>query len=181
MRAEKDQIRAFLVLVLLVGAFVGGVWYPIHSKQKQVAAEIAAIEQANQTDRTTTVGLPALGQQIVAMEHTVDSMDKIVPRETELASLLRQWSTELEAQQVDSQDIQTKPIVRGADYNLIPIEMRFRGSFMSAFRFLRHVEGLNRLIRISELEARGNPDRPDEPLVIRIKLATFTMPRTGVE
>jgi Tfp pilus assembly protein PilO len=179
MRVEKDQIRALLVLVLLVGAFLGGVWYPIRARQQQIAVEIDAIEQANQTDRTTTVGLPALGERIVELERTVGSMNKVVPRETELASLLRQWSTELETQQVDNQDIQTKPIVHGADYNLIPIEMRFRGSFMSAFRFLRHVEGLNRLIRISELEVRGNPDRPQEPLVIRIKLATFTMPRTG--
>jgi len=167
--------------VLLVGAFIGGVWYPLRSKQQSLRNEIAALDEANRNDRTATVGLTALGKEIVELQRIVDSMDKAVPDETDLASLLRQWSTELEAQQVDNKDIQTQPIVQGAEYNLIPIDMRFRGSFMSAFRFLRYVENMNRLIRISEFEAHGKPDRPQEPLTIRIKLATFTMPATGGE
>jgi len=176
MRVERDQFKAGMVVVGMFVVFGLGVLWPLSRKRANVETSITELDTQISQNRTATVGLTALGEQIVDFQQQIDNSHKIVPRDSELASLLRKWSNELEAQQTTDQDIQTQPTVLGEDYNLIPIRLKFRGSFMAAFRFLRHIESLNRLIRIGQLEVTGNPERPDEPLMIRIELVTFSMP-----
>lgn len=176
MQVERDQIKTLLILVGIVAAFVLGVWLPLNSKRKRVEASMAELQQTMQGDRTMAVGLAAMGAQINALQIAVDRSDKIVPNQNELASLLRDWSTELDAQQVEGQDIDPQEMYVGQDYTLIPIKLKFHGSFMAAFRFLRHVESMNRLIRFGSIQMNGNPDEAEEPLIVRVELSTFFMP-----
>lgn len=176
MQVERDQVKTLLVVALIVAVFVGGVWFPMSRKRAALRDELKQLDADVRTGRTATVGLTALGHQIVLLEDEVKDSDKYVPAQPDLASLLRQWTTQLKQGGATDEEIQTQPVVRGDEFSLIPIKLKFRGSFDTVYDFLQYVEGMNRLSRFTELEVEGSPEKPGEPVTVRIELSTFYAP-----
>lgn len=177
MRVERDQIRTLLVLVGLTGLFAVAVWMPLQARHRELKSQIRSVEQQARAERRSTVGLTALGEQIVALRKTVNGQEKRIPEQADLASLLRQWSRELENRQVTDLEIQTQPVVHGADYSMAPITLKFRSSFGAVFGFLRYIESMPRVTRLSRLTLNADPANDDEnALVVHLELSTFYMP-----
>lgn len=181
MRAERDQIKTLLIVVGIVAVFVGAVWYPMHRKQTKIRSDIKELSDAIQSGRTATVGLPAMGHQIVLLEQKINGSDKYVPHDPDLASLMRQWTTQLKDNDVRDEEIQTQSVVRGDEFSMIPIKLKFRGSFEAVFSYLRYVEQMNRLSRFNTVKVESSLSKTEEPLRVEIEMCTFYGPGEGGE
>lgn len=179
MPAERGQIRTLMILGALGLTFVLGLWLPFRAKRVQIEQTLSKLDADINAEQEDTAGLAAIGQKIVSLSHAVARFDKTVPREPELASLLRELTGELEKQNVTSLDIVPGTVVEGDAYCLIPIALTFEGSFHALFGLLGHIESMDRLVQINTIDAVGNPDSPSALLAVRIELSAFCMPTTG--
>jgi len=179
MPAERGQIRTLMILGALTVTFVLGLWLPFRAKRVKIEQQLSTLDADIDAEQQGTVGLATIGQKIVSLSHAVARFDKIVPREPELASLLRELTGELENQDVTSLNIVPGKAVEGDNYCLVPISLAFDGSFHVLFGFLGRIESMDRLVQINTIDATGNPDNPDAPLAVRIELSVFYMPTIG--
>ena len=87
----------------------------------------------------------------------------------------------LDRQHVVGQELQTGNIIQGEEYGVIPITLRFKGSFPAVYGFLQGIESMRRMIRITKLDFDGDAQRVEEPLAVRIELYTFFSKPQGVQ
>ncbi len=184
MRIERDQARTLIVLAGLTVIFVAGFWLPHLAKMRRLATQIRHAKAQLNADQNNTTAIVALAQDVVELRRIVASSHRLVPREADLASLLKQLSTDL-AQTVGTgtgrgalkQETQTRPVERYANYSRIPLSIRFEGDFPSTFAFLQRVEATPRLVRIDELEITSDPRERDRQPEVRLQLSAFFTPQ----
>lgn len=172
MRIERDQWRTILIVAGMVTAFVLAVWLPDRMAQRTVQARIDAAQRQLGFDRLGALGLKQLADEVAELERLSTDSRRRVPGSGEVADLLRQLSADLSTARVSQQQILTQNVSHGRDYSVMPLVVEFQSSFPAAFSFLRGVESMPRLVRVSKLEIDGSPDRPDEPLSVRLDLVS---------
>ena len=169
----SDQARTLAIVGIMLAIYGLGLWLPSKIKERKLNEQIANAQRELGFDRASAEGLGQLANEVVELRRIVDSSDKLVPQTSELAALLRELSQQLQKQNVLDQELHTKPLLQGVDYTVIPIDLRFRGSFPALFGFVKEVESMRRLTRINHLEIEGNPAN-GEPLSAQIELTTFS-------
>lgn len=192
MHLDKDLLKSSALIVVMIAGYIFGVWVPRDVKdgrlQDRVAKAKAELAQVN-----ARVEDPALlRDQVARLQRESDEEGAFVPETHEMASLLRSLSQRLATRGVQDQSLQTKPIVRGAKYEVIPVSLTFRARSRDVFDVLREVESMNRLIRVTLLEverdeserrragSRTDSDisREDRESMLRVRLeiCTFSAP-----
>ena len=179
MRLENDQVKAVAVLLILGAAFLGGLWLPHNMKLKRLQARIDAAHKELGFQKVSPNELTALAQNVQVKRDTLAASTRYVPATSEIAELLRELSDRLEARKVVDQSLLTRSVEVGDEFSVIPVSLRFQGTFASAFGFLRDVEQMRRLTRIVRLELTGRPTRPNDPLDVRVELCTFATGQGG--
>lgn len=174
MRIEADQKNAAILLAGVAAVFILTVWLPTRAERAHVEGHIDTLEQQLGVDRNQTGSLDDLRAAVDRMRRTIDESDKIVPAEDDLAGLIRQLSARLARHGLTDQEILTEAIVAGRDYNMIPLTLRFRGSYDAVFSFIKDTEAMRRLVRIDELVINGEPSRTHHPVSVRVRLTTFS-------
>ncbi len=174
MRIEKDQKRTLATVGILVAAFVVGLWLPHRLQERRLHQQIKAAQKQLGFDRASSQGLGKLARDVIALREVTDQSQKYVPQETELAPLLRQLSTNLQTLDTSDQVMETETSTTGQDYSVIPVTLKFKGSFPSAFGFIKNIESMRRLVRITRLYARSDASKPGEPLTVEIQICAFS-------
>ncbi len=172
MRIERDQLMLIGTMVAMFGAFIAFGYMPIHGQRKQARGQIEAYRTQLGMDLAGSKELPKLEAEVVALREACSGAQRDVPTQSELASLLRALSSELDRQHATDKEVQTRAVVQGADYNVLPVSLRFSSSFRSVYAFLRQVESMPRLIRIDRMELTNKPDSGGR-LNAHIELSTF--------
>ena len=173
MLIEKDQTRAMIILGVMTGVFALGFWLPNRLLENRLQAELTEVQETLAVDRHDPEKLAVMVRQVSDLKALTQQSQKYVPQSDELADLLRQLSIELERQSVSGQEIQTGKIIHGQEYSVVPITLRFKGSFPAVFGFLQRIESMQRMIRVTKLDFDGDSERVNEPLRVRIELYTF--------
>lgn len=173
MRIERDQIRTLAVVGALTAAFMGLLWLPNHNQKQRLTERIEQAKNQLESDKAVTVMLPALARELSQLKQQLSTSNKQIPKSDGISELLRQLSGDLQNQQAIDQEIQTQPIVAGADYSVVPVTLSFKGSCPAVFDFVRKVEAGRRLVRITRLSLHNDLSKPTEPLKARIELCTF--------
>ena len=179
MPTERGQVKTLTILIALCLTFALGMWLPFRARRAQAEQTLAGLGQSIGEEQKGAVGLAALGHRIVSLSQVVARFDKTVPRQPELASLLRELTDELKEQEAASLDIRPGATVEGDAYCLVPISLRFGGSFRTLFEFLRHVESMDRLVQIHYVSAEGDPKSASGRLTVEIEMSAFYMPVGG--
>lgn len=174
MRIEKDIKWTALAIVLCGGAFAGLSWWPRSQERVTLAAEVESNKKQLGVDRKGVQGLDELREQVIDLRRTAQNTNRVVPDSNDLADVLRRLNSELLAQGMSNQEVQTQAIVNGSDFNVIPMSLRFEGEYPGAFEFVKNIEHMSRLTRINRLEISGEPTKPDVPVVVRLELSTFS-------
>lgn len=172
MRVERDQLILMGVLGAAAAAFTVAVYMPVRSQQSQAREQIQAYRSQLDMDLAGSKELPKLLEQVNSLREACNGAQRDVPTQSELASLLRSLSSELEKQHATDKEVQMRPIIQGADYHVQPVSLRFTASFPAVYGFLKRLESMPRLIRIDRLELTGTPDKGGS-LTARIELSTF--------
>jgi len=173
MRIEQDQIKALVILSCLVGAFVLGLWLPHRLKNDRLRARINAAQAELGIVPVSPRELTDLAADVQRKREELGAATRYVPENTEIAELLRQLSSRLEQRQVVDQELLTEAIVRGSEFSVIPVSLKFRGTFPSVFQFIRDVESMRRQMQINLVELSRSPGKPHEPLDVKLELSTF--------
>lgn len=174
MRIEKDQIRSVIILLALGAAFYFTAFRPQQAERDELTARIARTQEQLGVNRQDVSNLSELRRLVEQMRQQAVNAHEAVPTSTELADLLRSLTTELRNQKMIEPEIETEAIIIGEDFNVIPLTLRFRGSFAGLSGFLRTVETLPRLIRIHHVEIDAEPTQPGLPIEVSLQLATFS-------
>jgi len=179
MSIERDQIRVMMVLGVTMAVFILAFWLPNHLHENRLHAELDVANKSLHQVNHNPQALAGMMRQVTDLRMLTHQSQKYVPQTDELADLLRKLSMELRDQQVIGQEVQTGSIVHGDKYSVIPITLRFQGSFPAVFGFLQRIESMRRMIRITRLEIDGDAQRVNQPLSVRVELYTFFMKPQG--
>jgi Tfp pilus assembly protein PilO len=176
MRIERDQAVTLLIVLLFVAAAVVGGWLPRRLQEQRLRDQIDTLKSQLGQESSNTPELGKLSRNVGDLRKAVHESSRFVPRDPDLADLLRSLSATLADLKVTDQEIQTQPIVAGAEYSVIPITLRFRGPFPAAYGFLRRVETMRRMVRVTRFDVAGSAEHPDDPPSVRVELCGFYAP-----
>lgn len=176
MKIERDQIKTLAIVGTLGAVFVGALWLPQRYEEKRLRASIEQAQKQLGFDQASAASLVKLNRDVLEMQQIVDQTQKDVPARDDLADLLRSLTRELESRQVSEVEIQNLPILTGDDYSVMPLTVRFRATAPAAFGFVRHVEEMRRLARVTRVEIINDPTKPGEAPVARVELCAFFAP-----
>lgn len=177
MRIERDQIQAVLILMGLGVAFLLLGYLPTRSKAAELDQRISQASQVLAAMSDDDETCRQLASDIEQLEQAVAGAQGFVPQDSELASVLRQITNELNAEQCSNPQIMAKESVEEAHYGRIPMTLDFAGSFETVFGFLKRLESMDRLVRIDKLEIRTDDSHDDttaaHPLRVKMEVSTF--------
>jgi Tfp pilus assembly protein PilO len=176
MRIESDQLRTFGLLLTLTAAWALGLWWPDQQRQASARRRIAEANHRIEAYRDSSAQLAPLSKELLQLRQVVDSSSKQMPQEDQLANLLKQLSTGMNAHQLTDQDVLTQPIQHGKQYSLVPLTLNFKGTFLQIFGFVKQVESLPRMIRITRLELHNRPQKAGDLLTVSLDLCAFFVP-----
>lgn len=153
MKTDRRSLKLLLAPLLVPLVAAGLLWLPATLQKKRLSGEIVSLQAQSEDSQAITVELEALRQQQVQIEQEFARSDRYLPDDVQLASLLSELDTMIESLDLEDPKIaQIENLLVGADYNVMPLSVKMKGHFVSVFDFLRHLESLPRLTRITHLE-----------------------------
>ena len=174
MRLESDQIKTLAALALLLIGFIAGLWLPTRLERAALQGRIDDHRRQLDDDLFGADSVPELRRHVADLQDLIARSDRQVPPTHDLGPLLGTISARFADHALLDPEILTDTIVRGRDYDVIPLSLRFGGTYDHVYAFLRDVEAMKRLVRVYQLQVTGNPTRPDDPVIVRMRLATFS-------
>ncbi|MEX0777601.1 MAG: type 4a pilus biogenesis protein PilO [Phycisphaeraceae bacterium] len=176
MRFERDQVRTLMIFAVLGAVFALGLWLPMHYRGGSLRQRVEEAQRQIAGDRARAASLDELDQEIAQLKAALNNSPGQVPQTGELANLLRRVSNLMHAQDLKEQQVVTQSVTQGQDFSIIPLSLEFKGTFTQVARFVREVETMERLIRVTRLEVRGVNKEPGGPVSVGVDLCTFFAP-----
>ncbi|MBI1335681.1 MAG: type 4a pilus biogenesis protein PilO [Phycisphaera sp.] len=173
MRIEKDQFKTLGVLVAMGCVFVFALWMPHHKRMEALRDRVVTAQRQMGVDRQSTAALVGLAQEVLDLKQQLGESSRFVPEGDDLADLLKQLSNDLESHNVFDREMQTRSAVNYANFSLIPVTLRFRGSFPAVYDFLDKIESMRRVVRVDRVQAEGRPGKGDGLVDAQIELSAF--------
>jgi Tfp pilus assembly protein PilO len=176
MRIERDQGLTLLALLGIVGVFAAFRAGPGWVQRTRLQMRINQASAQLTDDPASIRRLGALAHEVGELQRVADEPLREIPREAELAGLLRRLSAELENGRVNEQELHTDPVVAGRGYSVIPVAVTFSSGFPAAFEFLDKVESMPRLVRVTKLNFSGDTTKGNDSLKVRVEVCAFFTP-----
>jgi Tfp pilus assembly protein PilO len=148
---EKQQLIICLAAAVMVAAFVTGRYLPMHLAKNDAArrrAEQLAVIAKGQADSRL---LPALRQRLESETASIASYDLQVPSQAQLGEFLQAASAIMNDLGLQEPLIQPGREIQTGDLNVIPLDIRCKGSLEQMFDFYKTLQGMPRMIRIEEV------------------------------
>jgi len=173
MRNDKDQLRTIAIIVALVVAFAFFIWLPGRRQAARLNAELVSIEQGVVIAQDRAAVLPAVAQRVLLFEEELDDSPVALSRESDLSGFLTQLNHAAAAQGLMHPEVTTRPIADGPDCRYMPITLTFSAGFEQAYAFLRSIETLPRLTRVSRFRATRIPNVQSDLLEVQMEVNAF--------
>ena len=154
MKIEKDHWVVACILAGLFAAFGLGVWWPSQIKLRGYQERIAQAQEELGPNFNQPEVILQREKDIDVLRAKIESSPRYVPQETGLATVLRNLTQAVNAQQIHSQTISTQAIREYKQYSEVPVELEFTSSFTAAYGVLREIETMPRLVRVDALSLR---------------------------
>jgi len=171
-KSNRSQIVVIAIMVVMVILGVGFGWYPINSDTKELRAEINQTQQKLLGSESKTEDLKALALNVQFIRREINTTNKVIPRQDELAALVRAMGKELADLGLGDQSISTQSSKRGNEYVTLPIEVGFTGDAEAGFRFVRNIEEMPRLVQLQKLVFRSSRKNPSQ-VETKLNMNTF--------
>ena len=177
---ERGELKRLVMLIALFAVFGVGLWLPAHNERQALRDRIQDARRELGMDLADTNKLPVLHQRVSHLRETLSGSQRYVPREDELDHLLRDLTSAMQSNHVIAPEVVTERTKRFSRYSVVPLTLRFQGSFTEAFGVLDRIESMRRLCRIDELSMEPTEDDDARaPLAVTIELSTFFAQASG--
>ncbi|MEM7626845.1 MAG: type 4a pilus biogenesis protein PilO [Planctomycetota bacterium] len=154
MRIEKDQWIVAGVIASLTLAFVFAVWLPENRKTARYQERIDAAQKTLGPNFNQPAALAARMEEVDELQDKVESSDRFISAEPELAKLLRSLTEAARGQAIGDQQFNTQPSRHFKHYSEIPVGLEMRSSFDAAYGLLEAIETMPRVVRLDALSLR---------------------------
>ena len=172
MSIDRAQVRFSLIVVGLVVAFAAGLWGPTYWQIRRIHRQIAQAESDLGIKRGRTDGLAMLAHEVEQLRREIAGTSKTIPAHADLAEVLRELSTQIEAEKLTSQGISTPAGVTADDHAEMPVQLSVRGPSTAVFALVRRVENLPRLIQFDSIRIQRDDKSPNQ-VQANMKLTTY--------
>lgn len=167
---SENWIVLGAVLALTAGA-TAMVYYPQHKKLSQCQVQIEQQHQAMREDVSKASVVPSMVRQVQDMRSRHKNLDRRLPQQKELASFLGEITSQVSQERLANQVIMpgSKPLCED-EYNTLPIEMKFQGTFLSLVSFLKRIDRMERLTRVQRLRISADPKNKDLGIELQLNI-----------
>ena len=172
---RKDIIRAS-ILGAAVLFFVLAIWLPMRTRQSLLRAQITDIHTTSHTVRPRADQITGLRRTVDELGNNIRRTKQHILRDAKLAALFSDLNALIDAYALNDSKIEQLNRIEGPDYNTVPVTLNFTASFEDVFSFIRQVEAMDRLIRITRLQIKlaDHSAAPNGTILATIRMDTFS-------
>ena len=160
---EKKQIVILIVAATMVAAFLLCRYLPLHTRKRaalrQINEQLAVIAKG-EADRRI---LPGLTEQFAHETNDIANYDAKVPPQRQLGEFLKAANAIMNELKLEEPLIQPGRQTQAGELNVVPLDIRCKGTLDQLFRFYTACQRMPRMIRIEEVSLQN--DRNYEGMV----------------
>ena len=147
------------IMLGVAAAIVAGAIMLVYRPQKAalhgVRAQIAAQKLTLEADRSKAKVIPQIMRKVQELKSRYKDFDQRLPKSKELGGFLQEITGIQSGSELSDARMETGSPVSEELYNTMPIQMKFRGSYLALAKFLKDVDGMQRLTRVQRLLIRS--------------------------
>lgn len=152
------NITLLLWWVVLVGAGVGILIVPSLRSVSDLSTEAERLRERISANNDGAAALRRLESRLQEARRVVRDETTPIPRESDVAALIRQLSSRLSGLGVSEREITTGSAAELADASAMPMSVSVRTEFLNIYEVVRWVESLPRLVRVERLSIERASD-----------------------
>lgn len=176
------QKRQQIVICVLAGAIVGGFllfrYLPLRKKARVVEQMKTAQTFAIVKESAESKQLPILEEQLLKLRAKVANYEVSIPVQRDLGAFLHRVADLMNEHNLKEQVVAPGKEMEADELKCIPIDMQCKGRLAQVFEFYKHLQGLDRLVRIEKIELVNDGDFSGE-VSMQTKMVVYYRPEAG--
>ena len=162
MNIGKREIGFFVLMIaLLAGSYHFG-FSKLEDRRTSLRQEIARRQGVLDDLSRSTRDIADIEARTTALAKAIDFFEARLPREKEVADILRRVTDMAEAQHLASRSFVPMKVVVDSNYRELPIDITFSGNFSNFYSFMLQLEQMPRITQIQQMTLRKIDDRDGE-------------------
>ncbi len=171
MKINKSSMIVLGVTAAMVLVAVVGVYVPQGRKLQQIKADTDARRAAIAADSQKIAVLPELSREVQTLKDRYQDFDRKLPKNQDSHEFVRQINTSLTSAALTNQSIELGHSSREPNFSMLPVNLKFHGSFLSLAAFLDHLDRMQRIWRVQKMTI-GREEKEGE-LGIELQMAIY--------
>jgi Tfp pilus assembly protein PilO len=155
---ERQQLTICVVAGVIVGGFVLFRYLPLRGRMKALKATKAAQTLTIVKGTTDNKQLFLLKEQLLKLHRKLENYEANIPEQRAIGEFLHRITDLMNENNLREQVIEPLKEVKTEKLNCIPVNMQCKGKLAQIFEFYRQLQGLDRLIRIEQVELSNDSD-----------------------
>jgi len=171
----REIIFFKLMIALLLASYFFG-FKRMQEKRLSYETEIATKQQRLADLARASRDIDDMTQRLKKLEQAINIFEKKLPAEQEVDSILNHVTTLVERHKLYSKSFKPNPkMVIGPNFRERQIELTLNGNFFGYYAFLRDIERLERIIKITDMKLT-RIDEQDGQMQAVMKMSIFFDP-----
>ena len=158
----RQQIVTCIVAVVLVTAFVVFRYLPLRQRVKVAEQKLAAQKLAIAKGLAEAQRVPESKEQLAELRKTIGNYEQRIPDNRALGEFLHGMANLMNEYNLTEQLIEPGAETEAGQLNGIPVKMKCKGRLKQIFGFYERLKGLDRLVRIEQIELANDRDLSGE-------------------
>jgi len=154
--APRAQVMACVAFSALA---LGAAWrvliQPLQTAISEGKSRLSTLEADARRAQLVALSLPVAQREVRALEISLETAEKVIPRAGDAQGLLRQLHDLAAESRLAITKFQPKPLVPRSHWAEWPIELGLEGGYHDVGRFLDRLPAVSQLIRITDLEIKA--------------------------
>ncbi len=155
---DRQQITISIAAIAVMGCFMLLRYLPlkkeIQSVSRTKAAQMLMIAEGEERAKQ----IPVLKKQLEELRSAVGNYESSIPQERALGSFLQTIDDLMNEHKLSEQSVTPGEEVAAGELSCIPVTMRCKGTLAHVFEFQRHLRGLDRIIRIEQVNLTNDAE-----------------------
>jgi Tfp pilus assembly protein PilO len=157
-KPERKQIYIGAAAIVLIAAFALLLYRPLHGKILQVRNAKAQQLEVERDAFNKQQNLPVMREKLIRTKKETGEFGDRIPADRQLGQLLQSIAEAMNSHRLKDQVVAPGSEVSLDKLNCIPVRMQCSGSMKQIFAFFRTLEGLERIIKIEQVQLKNNAD-----------------------
>lgn len=158
------NLSLLLWWIVLVVIGVGVLIIPSIRSTQQLSSEIEELKERIDANNDGAAALRRLEAELLEARRMVERETTPIPRDGDVAALIRQLTSRLSDLGVEEREITTGSATAHDDASSMPMSVSIKTEFLNIYDVVRWVESLPRLVRVQRLSVkrpRSDDDRSE--------------------